>query len=129
MLERPLLLIVEDDSLVRIPLVDCLVDGGYDVREAESAEEALPLLDETEFVGLITDIRLGDGSGWDVARHARHRSASIAVVYMTGDSAADWAAEGVPNSMMLQKPFANAQLTTAISTLLNAVEAAPSQPG
>ena len=31
---------------------------------------------------------------------------------MTGDSAADWAAEGVPNSTLLQKPFATAQMIT-----------------
>ena len=37
---------------------------------------------------------------------------------MTGDSAADWSAEGVPNSVMLQKPFAEAQLLTAMGTLL-----------
>jgi hypothetical protein len=38
---------------------------------------------------------------------------------MTGDSAADWTAEGVPNSILVQKPFAFTQVVTAISTLLN----------
>lgn len=41
----------------------------------------------------------------------------MAVVYMTGDSAADWASEGVPSSVMVQKPFAMAQLITAVSSL------------
>jgi CheY-like chemotaxis protein len=67
---------------------------------------------------LITDIKLGSKmNGWEVARHARQTYPGIAVVYMSGDSAADWTAEGVPNSVMLQKPFATAQVTTAISTL------------
>jgi hypothetical protein len=43
-------------------------------------------------------------------------------------SAADWAAEGVPNSAMVQKPFANAQVLTAIATLLDAVDVSPFQP-
>lgn len=95
------------------------------MREAETADEALALLDsDLNFLGLITDVRLRTESGWDLARHARHVSASMAVIYMTGDSAADWAAEGVPNSMLLQKPFATAQMTTAISTLLNASDTA-----
>jgi hypothetical protein len=39
------------------------------------------------------------------------------VVYMSGDSAEDW---GSKNSIMLAKPFAPAQLVTAVSQLLNA---------
>ncbi|MEA1072060.1 response regulator [Sphingomonas sp. LY160] len=126
MLASPLLLLVEDEPLIRVSVADALTDGGYDVREAETADEALALLDsDLNFLGLITDVRLRAESGWDLARHARQLSPSMAVIYMTGDSAADWAAEGVPNSMLLQKPFATAQMTTAISTLLNASEAAP----
>jgi len=39
--------------------------------------------------------------------------------YMTGASADDWASKGVPNSILLTKPFAPAQLLTAVSQLLN----------
>jgi hypothetical protein len=38
---------------------------------------------------------------------------------MSGDSAEEWASKGVPNSIMLSKPFAPAQLSTAVSQLLN----------
>ena len=38
---------------------------------------------------------------------------------MTGAAADDWAWEGVPNSILLNKPFAPAQLVTAVSQLLN----------
>ena len=38
---------------------------------------------------------------------------------MSGASADDWAFKGVPNSIMLSKPFAPAQLVTAVSNLLN----------
>jgi hypothetical protein len=36
----------------------------------------------------------------------------------TSDSAAEWAAKGVPNSVVVQKPYAGAQLLTALSTLV-----------
>jgi hypothetical protein len=36
---------------------------------------------------------------------------------MTGASADQWAANGVPNSILLEKPFAPAQLVTAVSQL------------
>ena len=38
---------------------------------------------------------------------------------MTGAAADEWASKGVPNSILLQKPFAPAQLVTAVSNLLN----------
>lgn len=63
---------------------------------------------------------MGQGpSGWDIARHAREATASLPVVYMTADSAGEWSAQGVPNSILVQKPFAVAQVITAISSLLN----------
>jgi hypothetical protein len=41
------------------------------------------------------------------------------IVYMTGTHSEEWASKGVPNSVLLAKPFASAQLITAISNLLN----------
>ena len=58
-------------------------------------------------------------SGWDVARRAREIDAKFPVVYMSGESAEDWSARGVPYSIMLSKPFAPAQLVTAVSQALN----------
>jgi DNA-binding response OmpR family regulator len=62
----------------------------------------------------------GKTTGWEVAKHAREISATIPVIYMTGEGAAGWAVNGVPNSILLLKPFAPAQLLTAVSQLLNA---------
>jgi hypothetical protein len=58
--------------------------------------------------------------GWEVARHAREIDPAIPIVYMTGAAAEQWASHGVPHSTLLNKPFAPAQLVTAISQLLNA---------
>ena len=127
--DLPILLLVEDEPLIRTALASALEDGGYRLVEADNGAEAMAAIDGNErFAGLITDIQLGSGeNGWDVGRHARHRFPKIAVVYMTGDSAAHWTAEGVPNSVLLQKPFANAQMITAVSTLLNVVDVSPAQ--
>ena len=59
-------------------------------------------------------------TGWEVARHASEIDAGFPVVYMIGANADDWASKGVPNSILLSKPFAQAQLLTAVSQLLNA---------
>jgi DNA-binding NtrC family response regulator len=76
---------------------------------------------------LVTDIRLGDGNdGWQVARRARELRPLLPVVYMSGDSAVDHASQGVPHSIMVQKPFAAAQIVTAVSTLINKLPSLPS---
>ena len=72
-----------------------------------------------ELSGLVTDVRLpGGADGWEIARHARELRGDLPVVYTTGDSAADWPANGVPNSVVVQKPYAAAQVLTPISTLM-----------
>jgi DNA-binding response OmpR family regulator len=77
--------------------------------------------DGAAYKALVTDVNLGsrDLSGWEIARHAREINHDLPVIYMTGDSANDWAVKGVPNSVLLIKPFAAAQVVTAVSHLLN----------
>jgi DNA-binding NtrC family response regulator len=66
------------------------------------------------------DVRLmGRLSGWDVARRMRKADPTFPVIYMTGAAADQWASQGVPGSILLEKPFAPAQLIAAISQLLN----------
>lgn len=116
-----MLLLVEDEPMILVNVEEALVAGGYQVATALSGDEAVIQLREQigGFAGLITDIRLGSGiDGWEIARRAREANPATAVVYMTGDSAADWAANGVPHSQLVQKPFAHAQLVSAISMLL-----------
>ena len=124
-LQEPLVLIVEDDASVLLFAEDALEAGGYKLVTAAHGAEALNALNAHigELTGLVTDIQLGAGpNGWDVARHARQLNADLPVVYMTGDSAAEWSAQGVPNSVLVQKPYAPAQLLTAIATLMTAAD-------
>ncbi len=119
------LLVVEDEPLVMLAAQDALEAGGYTVIEAHTGDEALAIIDAKgdRLAGIITDIRLGSGAdGWKVARRGRERKPDIPVVYVTGDSAHEWNILGVPNSSVVQKPYAAAQLTTAISTLLTAID-------
>ena len=118
-----LLLLVEDEVLIAQSLQDALLEAGFDVELASNGKEAVEVLkaNALEIGALITDIRLpfGGPDGFDIAHLARELSPSITVVYMSGDSAAQWASKGVPKSVMLAKPFAIAQLVTAVSQLLN----------
>ena len=117
-----LILVVEDDQAVQSLVEEALSDGGFEPAIASSGEEAVTLLKEgkSKYRALMTDINLGRGTmdGWEVAKHAREIDPEFPIVYMTGDSAGEWASKGVPNSIVLTKPFAPAQLVTAVSQLL-----------
>lgn len=121
-LNAPILLLVEDDLSLQTLLEIALSDEGFQVVTASNGKGGIAEFDNdgARFRAVVTDIRLGAGpTAWDVGRHAREIVSGIPVIYMSGDSASEWSANGVPESVMLQKPFVIAQLITAISTLLN----------
>jgi DNA-binding NtrC family response regulator len=108
--------------LVQSLVEETLSDGGFEPAIATSGEAAVVLLkgQKGKYRALVTDIHLqGKMDGWEIAQHAREIDPEFPVVYMSGAAAADWASKGVPNSIMLSKPFAPAQLLTAVSNLLN----------
>jgi DNA-binding response OmpR family regulator len=118
----PVILVVEDDHSIQAMVEEALTDAGFYPAIAPSGEEAVTLLrgDRGGYRVLVTDISLrGTMQGWEVAQHAREIDPDFPVIYMSGASAADWAVKGVPNSIMLKKPFAPVQLVTAIANLLN----------
>src|SRR3954469_12183877 len=120
-----LLLLVEDEDGIISLLEETLRDGGFDLEVAKDGDAALKILEaKSETLrGLITDINLGAGpSGWDVARRARELSEDMPVVYITAAGGHEWSSHGVPNSTLVQKPFAPAQIVTAISALLNVTD-------
>ena len=125
---RPIILVVEDEPLIGLSLKDSLNEAGYDVRLTETALDALGELESAAdaLSALVTDIRLGgEQDGWQVARRARELNPSIPIVYMSGDSAIDHASQGVPDSIMVQKPFAAAQIITGVATLMNKLPPSP----
>jgi CheY-like chemotaxis protein len=123
MSNMPVIMVVEDDPDLQHLIEDALVEGGFDTEMLTSGEEALTLFqrDRTQYSALVTDINLnGTMTGWDVARQIREAVPDFPVVYMTGAAGDDWGSQGVPTSILLNKPFAPAQLVTAVSQLLNA---------
>ena len=121
--DLPVILVVEDDAPVQTIVEDALTDGGFEPAIAASGEEAVTLLKgvKGKYRALVTDIQLrGVMDGWEAAKRAREIDPEFPIVYMTGGNAAEWPSRGVPNSVLLTKPFAPAQLVTAVSQLLNA---------
>jgi DNA-binding response OmpR family regulator len=120
--DQLVILVIEDDQAIQEIVEDALTHGGFEPAVAASGEEAVTLLKggQTQYRALVTDIKLlGRIDGWEVARQAREIDPDFPIVYITAAHADQWASQGVPNSVLLTKPFAPAQLVTAVSQLLN----------
>jgi DNA-binding response OmpR family regulator len=118
----PVVLVIEDDEPIQTVVEDALAEAGFESAIVPSGEEAVTLLkgNPGEYRVLVTDINLrGKLDGWEVARRAREIDPNFLVVYVSGANAEEWPSKGVPNSIMLGKPFAPAQLVTAVANLLN----------
>lgn len=121
-LEDHVILVIEDDAEIQTVIEDTLLEGGFEPAITASGEEAATLLKSglIQYCALVADIRLrGTMDGWAVARQAREIAPDLPVVYITAAHASEWPSQGVPNSVLMTKPFAPAQLVTAIANLLN----------
>src|SRR5687768_6450064 len=64
-------LVVEDDAQVRQFVVEILRRDGWEVVEAETATQALEMLDQDRLSLVFCDVMLGGASGFDVLRRFR----------------------------------------------------------
>jgi DNA-binding response OmpR family regulator len=109
--ERAAILLVEDEYLLRDMLEEALAEAGFAVLSAASGEEAAALLGRIATPwALVTDVNLGRArmDGWELARLVRQQDPNRGILYVSGDSAHRWKANGVPRSILLSKPFAPA---------------------
>jgi CheY-like chemotaxis protein len=104
--ERPTILLVEDEDLLREMLEETLVEAGYGVVSAASGEAATNLVSRPPLPrALVTDINLGRArmDGWELARIARQNdpgcvtSTSPAIARIAGPRTACREASSWPN--------------------------------
>jgi DNA-binding response OmpR family regulator len=129
--ESPIILVVEDAPPIQMIIEHALVDGGFETAIAPSGEEAVTLLkgQKGKYHALVADTTLlGRLDGWAVARRAREIDPAFPVLYITGAHADRWPSQGVPNSVLLTKPFAPAQLVTAVNRMVQVSVVAHHRP-
>ena len=106
-------LVVDDEDVVRASTADMLVDLGYDVVEAISAEQAVQILDgglEPDL--LVTDHLMPGRNGTDLARDVQTRLPGTRLLIVSGYAEAEGVAPDLPR---LVKPFRQADLAAAIA--------------
>lgn len=121
--EAVTILLADDEAILLLDFEAALTDAGFLVTSVASGAKAIDILHSSNSPvgGLVTDIRFREfPDGWEVARVARAIDPDMPIVYISGHGAVDWTSRGVPNSIMIEKPFTLSQLVTAVSQLLNA---------
>jgi CheY-like chemotaxis protein len=113
----PLVLVVEDERLVREIITQELEDAGYRVLQAETGEGGLEALRGEPGVRLLfTDIRLpGPVDGWRLAEEARRLRPGLPVIYATGYS--EESPRQVAGSIFLTKPYRPSGVIRAAASL------------
>lgn len=116
------ILVVEDDSTFRETVREILRDMGYKVRGARSVSKAIKRLTHHKFDLVLSDIQIGEGSGFDVIQIARQTRPNATIVLMSASADPDLlqAAKESGAIHFLPKPFGLKELLETLNTLLTA---------
>jgi|GEM_PF-995200 len=114
-----LMLVVEDDALIRMLVCDLLEEAGFDCVAAADAVEALTLLESGCRPGmLLTDFNLGPGpDGMALARAVARRFPGLPTVFVTGNPECFADYPMAAWERLVAKPFTCAELLAAIGAL------------
>jgi two-component system, response regulator PdtaR len=117
--ERPVVLIVEDEFLVRMDTRAALETAGFDVLEAGDADEAIAILSARNDIRLIfTDVQMpGSMDGLKLAHFVRDRWPPVKVVATSGHARVTDSdlPEGV---RFVPKPYSAAESTATLRELI-----------
>lgn len=106
-MNRPSILVVDDELLIRDLLYDFFTQQGWDIAIAESGEKALEILRDKKVDLMLTDLRMPAMDGMTLTSQVREDYPDIPVVIMTGypsvDSAVDALRQRVADYVI--KPF------------------------
>ena len=116
--DRPVVLIVEDEFLVRMDAVDMIRSAGFDVVEAQNADEAISVLEDRRDITVVfTDVQMpGSMDGLKLAAAVRGRWPPIKIVATSG--LADVSEKDLPaGGRFLPKPYNASQIVATLREL------------
>ena len=114
---RPVkILVVDDEEIVLSFVRDALEDIGYQIELANDGMSALRRIEKEYFDFILTDIRMPECDGLELARRARELIPSVGIIFMTGyanlNTAKDAIKEGAYDYIM--KPFELNEIRLAV---------------
>lgn len=114
--KRPLVLVVEDDAAVRLPLEKFLTLHGFHVVGADTADEALDVIGTKRVDAAVIDLRLPQGSGRDVIVSIPPPAPVIIFSAVPGET--DGLERLRPSTRLITKPFSLVMLVEILNEML-----------
>ena len=117
--QRPVVLVVEDESLIRMSAMSMVEEAGFEAIAASDADDAIRLLESRNDIrAVFTDVHMpGTMDGIRLARVVRNRWPPVALIVTSGQT-------NVPETDLptggrfLRKPYAAVQAETALRQLI-----------
>ncbi|MBQ0824746.1 response regulator [Microvirga terrae] len=119
--KHPVVLLVEDEPLVRLTQVDILREAEFWVVEAQDADEAFELLKTRPDISVVlTDVDMpGSIDGFEFARLVRQGWPEVGVLVISGKTAPE-PGDLPPNATFLHKPIMPDDLVAALTQAMAA---------
>jgi CheY-like chemotaxis protein len=114
-------LVVEDETMVRMPIAEYLRDCGYNVVEAGDANEAIAAMDPVSPVSIVfSDVRMpGQMDGFGLAEWFRSHYPGVPVLLTSGyNGGRSLSAAAIPGVRFIEKPYSQTQVARRIAALL-----------
>ena len=114
------ILIVDDEKNYLLVLEALLSAEGYETMAAQSANEALRLIDESDLDLILTDMKMPGLSGMDLLVEAKKRKPEVPVIMMTAYGTIEMAVEAMKKQAYdyITKPFQNEEIKLTIKKAL-----------
>ncbi len=124
--QMPRILVVEDEKDVRELIHQVLAGAGFDTNQAESAEQALRILERAQFDLLLTDIVMPGKNGVELGREVSPLYPEMKILYMSAfaNESLD-SGNAFRTEQFIQKPFLPSVLTGMVRQLLELDETNP----
>ena len=122
--QRPSILVVDDELLIRDLLYDFFKDHGWDISIAENGEKAMEVLKDKNVDLVLSDVKMPEMDGLDLSRKLRESYPKIPVVLMTGYPSVESAVSALRTKVddYVVKPFNINQLFKLIESAIAARE-------
>jgi len=120
-MDRPRILVIDDEEIVRISCKKCLVPEGYDVDVAVNGREGIALARANKYDIILTDLKMPDMDGMEFLMNMKKDQSGAKVIMITGYSTVEHAVKALKLGAYnyIEKPFTPDALITAVKEALN----------
>ncbi|MBG1231769.1 response regulator [Aestuariivirga litoralis] len=129
-LSRAVVLVVEDNALIRLSAMDLVVTAGFEAVEAQNADEAIRILEARTDIRLVfTDVEMpGSMDGVKLVHYIRNRWPRIFLIVASGRAIIE-ESQLPTGSRFFTKPYNDHTIVEEMTRMLVAIDPELGEPG